>query len=72
MQGLTRVELDKARCQVPGCNHRHHGAGLAIHGRCHPTARMEVWYADGLLTFHCGRCLQVVTVIAVAEKPTVQ
>jgi len=63
---LVRRDLDAGRCDVPGCTHESHPAGLALHAMCHPAAPLQVWYADGLLTVKCNSCKADVCQIAVA------
>jgi hypothetical protein len=66
---LTRRQLDSAGCQVPGCDHRAHPGGLALHPRCHINAGTWVWYDAGVLTIRCKKCEALVCKIAVAENP---
>lgn len=64
---LTRADLDRGQCESPGCDHSSHGP-LALSGRCHPRAAVEVWYdaAEGTLTLRCHRCQLAVSRVAVA------
>jgi hypothetical protein len=66
MEILTRRQLDPMRCDVDGCTHQTHPHGLGLHARCHPSAPLQVWYAEGVLTVLCAGCKTVVARIAVA------
>lgn len=55
---LTRKELDKKACDVPGCKEDHEGTEFYVHGRCHPHAALQAMYSKktGLLTISCASC----------------
>jgi hypothetical protein len=67
MRILTRLDLDPMRCDRPGCAHLDHPHGLALHARCHESAPLQVWYADGVITVLCAGCKTLVAKIAVAS-----
>ena len=62
---LSRVELDKAQCTVPGCSHQDHDS-LFLNARCHPRQGTEVEYREGILYIRCQVCKEMVTEILVA------
>lgn len=62
---LSRVELDKAQCAMPGCTHEDHES-LFLHSRCHPKQGTEVEYKKGILYIRCQVCKKTVTEILVA------
>ena len=65
---LTRSNLDKLTCQVPGCTHERH-EGLVLRGRCHikspSTAR---YWAGGVIEISCLKCDQGVAEIALDAR----
>lgn len=66
--GLTRRDLDKAQCSVPGCDHTAHaGEGLFLSARCHPMAPLRVFYRDGVLECACAECGEHIVNIVVAQ-----
>lgn len=63
--GLTAHQLDRQRCEAPGCK-EDHGA-LFLNARCHTGQGMEVEYCSGVLTVRCNVCKAHVARIAVAS-----
>lgn len=63
---LTRRDLDRGVCMVPGCDHTDHD-GLFLHGRCHISAPTTCEYRrEGVLRVTCSACGKLVAEIAVA------
>jgi hypothetical protein len=66
---LTRVDLDTAGCQAPGCTHVNHPV-MYLHPRCHVSAGTRVEYhRDGVLRIRCRKCDSLVANVAVATFP---
>ena len=71
----VKEDFDRALargCQVPGCDHRGHGAlaEIYLHQRCHAGAGLEACYRDGLLLLACQHCKTPVALVAVAQAKT--
>lgn len=66
---LTRHDLDRARCAMPGCQHEDHRE-LYLHARCHPRAGTIARYdmVKGSITILCHKCEKLVAEIAVAQE----
>jgi hypothetical protein len=65
---LTRHQLDRAKCAVPGCTHEDHRL-LYFVARCHPSAKVHAAYdlVAGVMQVTCGKCKRPVATIKVAE-----
>ena len=61
---LGRETLDAMRCGNPECDC---DGPLHLAARCHPQAKLDVSYHDGVLTVACKSCDKLVTQIAVAD-----
>ena len=67
---LTRVDLDSAGCDWPGCTHTDHPV-MYLHPRCHPSAGTCVEYRrDGVLRIQCRKCEKLVAKVLVATFAT--
>jgi hypothetical protein len=64
---LTREDLDRRTCDVPGCTETH--GPLWLHGSCHPNGTLSANYHKGVLTLICAVCGTVVTRMKVASLP---
>lgn len=62
---LTREELDRMRCQNPGCNC---GGELFLHPRCHPQDGVEVMYHKGLMHIRCNTCKSAIQSFEIASS----
>jgi hypothetical protein len=63
---LTRQELDRQTCGVPGCTHESHaGSELYMHPRCHAGQGLEVCYLEGKLLVMCRVCKKPVASVEV-------
>jgi hypothetical protein len=65
---LTRLQLNRLNCEVPGCTHADHRV-LFVEQLCHTKAGLMVTYdrIAGTLTCYCKACLEPVVTIVVAE-----
>lgn len=63
---LTREQLDKMTCSVPGCAHETHP--LVLHGRCHPKSPQSVRMSidERALEVSCKSCGAFISLLAVA------
>jgi hypothetical protein len=64
MTVLTRQDLDKLHCAVPGCQCT--GKPLVFMGECHPHGGQLVAYHDGVLEVRCRECDTFVASVLVA------
>jgi hypothetical protein len=70
MRALTRAELDRAQCAVPGCTHRDHPV-MFLNQRCHTGVGVQAIYlrGPGVLVIQCRRCEALVVNVAIADNP---
>lgn len=59
-----RPELDRLRCDEPGCTEEH--GPIVLASRCHEDAPMWAVYDEGELCLECAECGESVLTIAVA------
>ena len=63
---VTREQLDRQQCTMPGCDHKAHaGAPLFLHSKCHPGRGVQAEYAVGVLTIRCKACNAFVVAVEV-------
>jgi hypothetical protein len=70
MGALTRFDLDREQCRVPGCD-TPHPHPLAFRSKCHPMNRGVIVQYDartGLLSLHCATCDAPITRVAVRDE----
>jgi hypothetical protein len=60
---LTKDDLERMECQIPGCKHESHE--FVLHSRCHYRTPTWTSYQNGVLTITCSLCHKVVAEIAV-------
>lgn len=53
------------KCSHPGCNC---GGEMYIHARCHPDAKLEVYYKSGVLYVRCWDCKTPVADFFIASR----
>ena len=61
---LTRANLDKLTCQMPGCTHESHDA-LVLHGACHiKEPSVARYWGNGVIELRCIKCELLIAEIA--------
>lgn len=65
---LSRAELDRMKCDTPGCNATEHDHGpMSLLSRCHPEGGVAAFYARGVLSIACHSCGKLIVELFIAE-----
>ena len=73
MTPLSRVELDKLVCSIPGCKEPHGHGPLFLHAVCHPKQPQFVRYCfGGILELRCAVCQLATAEILIAAEHQVE